>query len=1082
MTQEFNPSDLFKQLSENNLDPSIFNTIDETRFPKAPNFLEWAVGPQFLNTLILPRQVEIGTKLFNEYCPDCSNPGYIDTLFDQSIGNIKSNVVFLEHGVCPKCKTTRWELFKNKKLIFRNELVAAAGQRCVHKDSLVFTDRGILPMADVLENDVLSHGPAIKKIDSGFLPSLRVTTKFNYTMVGAKESHIVPVIKKQEWFDNLTKHQRQKRKFKQEVQVEFIHLKDCQVGDHLLLHKSNLWAKEPYQLGDFEYVPLPGGYNTKNFTFPNVVTPELARLTGYLVADGQYTREYNLRIMTSNADTEEDVKRCCLAVFGEEPALEEARKFKYKDDHYKQWSVNGKAVMQWLDFIGLKPAKHRDKEIPAFILQSPKEIVCEFLAGLFGADGNIYYDKGAIRIQYSSVAKKLIKQLRVILLNLGIVTRCDKNESPKYGESCDYSKEPEDGKESYWVATKDSNYVEIFKNNIRLVEKKKLETLAKNKTCGYTRYYTPYGAFQSNKYEKWPKSLQALVEQGYYPVPIEKIEDGPVVDMADVMVPNTNMFTADNFCHHNSGKSKLIAMIANYVNHLFLKIPNPLRAFNQTSGEMLLGTFSGLTLDQCHRNLWNPFRAFMDASPWFQSYHRFLREHEKKLGLELFHELQNSITYLHKNIHWYSTGSEARKMRGDTRIFAAIDELGWMVADETKPNLLMMNADAVYTALANSLTTMRTKWKQVFKEDNFDVPPIVMGNISSPSSAKDKIMRLSKDAKKNDRMLSFHLPTWEMNPDFSYDSLREEFSHMDELSFNRDFGAEPPLAANPFLSEARMVDKIANQNHFKGIEVKVITKEDNFGDLFKTAELQIIKGDKLVPRMITFDLGFRKNSLAFCMFSLSPESKPKLDMALVVSPEPERRLRVNVVDFFESFTVPLVENFKIKHAFFDRWQSLDQIERLKILNVDARMHSLSYKEMESVRGSIISQSICMPTMEKPMSDYVKDYVDDQPITDPIPLLGIQLLTVRDMGHKMTKPLLGDDDLFRAFALGVVNISNPDFKKQYGEAAELKTGHRVAHLGTVRQSSFGSGMGYGGMSTIEGEGGRTLGTIRGQKRR
>ena len=128
-TQEFNPSDLFKQLSDNDLDPSIFNTIDESPFPKAPNFLEWAVGPQFLNTLILPRQVEIGTKLFNEYCPACSNPGYIDNLFDQSVGNIRSNVVFLEHGVCPQCKVTRWELYKDKKLVFKNELVASAAKR-----------------------------------------------------------------------------------------------------------------------------------------------------------------------------------------------------------------------------------------------------------------------------------------------------------------------------------------------------------------------------------------------------------------------------------------------------------------------------------------------------------------------------------------------------------------------------------------------------------------------------------------------------------------------------------------------------------------------------------------------------------------------------------------------------------------------------------------------------------------------------------------------------------------------------------------------------------------------------------------
>ena len=108
------------------------------------------------------------------------------------------------------------------------------------------------------------------------------------------------------------------------------------------------------------------------------------------------------------------------------------------------------------------------------------------------------------------------------------------------------------------------------------------------------------------------------------------------------------------------------------------------------------------------------------------------------------------------------------------------------------------------------------------------------------------------------------------------------------------------------------------------------------------------------------------------------------------------------------------------------------------------------------------------------------YLDDKPVNDPTAQLGIQLLTVRDMGHKMTKPLLGDDDIFRAFCLGIVNISNPDLKKMYGEAAELNTGHRVAHLGTVRHSSLGGGMGFG--STIEGEDGMVLGSLRGRYRK
>lgn len=652
----FSPYDIFENLKKNNLDPSIFETIDERDFPKAPNFLEFAIGPKYLNTLILPKQVEIGTKLFCDYCPRCSKEGYVDRLFDQSVGNIRDNIVFLEHGVCPKCKVNRFELIRTKELIFRNELVGVAGQR--------------------------------------------------------------------------------------------------------------------------------------------------------------------------------------------------------------------------------------------------------------------------------------------------------------------------------------------------------------------------------------------------------------------------------------SGKTKLVGLLAAYVNHRFLKIPNPIRTFNQTSGDILSGTFSALSLDHSFRNLWQAFKGFMDGSPWFQNYHRFIKGEEKRLGVELFHELKASLFYGHKHLMWSATGSQDRKMRGDTRIFAAIDELGWMISDEQKVDLQNMNADAIYTALSNSLTTMRTKFNRVNGKDNFDLPPIIMCNISSPSSVKDKIMRLSKEAKKNDRILAIQCATWDMNPDYTYEALREEMSHIDELSFQRDFAAEPPLASNPFIPEPRLIDKIAIGEPFTNFSCTEYQEKDFLGDYFKSVKFHVLKPDKIIPRLVSFDLGSMKNSLAVCVFSLTADLKPKLDFAFAV--RPSNKVRANIAKFFEDFTVPLVTHFSIKHVFFDRWQSLDQIERLKAMNVDAQVHSVTYKEIDSIRGSILSQSIIIPKLEYTMDKYVKEYIDDIQHVDALALLGLQFLTVRDMGHKMAKPLLGDDDVFRAFVLGATKLSESKIKEEYLKAGiKTKLGNTVAHLGTVRNRSAGGGS-LGMTGNVEGENGRNLGTFRSRR--
>jgi len=420
----FSPYEILENLKKSNLDPSIFETIDERDFPKAPNFLEFAIGPSFLNTLILPKQVEIGTKLFCDYCPRCSRPHYIDTLFDQSVGNIKDNMVFLEHGVCPKCKANRFELIKSKELIFRNELVGICGQRCVPRNSLVFTERGIIKLEDVKIGDSLSHGPTIDKFDSGRLSSLKLITKYNYTLIGAKESHIVPVLRVK---DN-TKKYTDKNRYSAEFFIEDMSIKDCKVGDIVFLHSSNLWSTSRYVLPGYTFIPRDHCHNYNKFVFPTEVTPELARILGYMVANGDNGRKYNFRVTfnSNNQNAIDDFIRCCKIVFSIEPSIEG------KKENCISYTMNGLAIMGWLEqSVGLCTKKARYKLIPDCIMQSPKDIVCEFLSALFECDGNIYKEKNdvTVRIQYSSVSKQLIRQIRLLLLNLGIVTSCSKFQS-----------------------------------------------------------------------------------------------------------------------------------------------------------------------------------------------------------------------------------------------------------------------------------------------------------------------------------------------------------------------------------------------------------------------------------------------------------------------------------------------------------------------------------------------------------------------------------------------------------------------------------------------------------------------------
>ncbi len=148
------------------------------------------------------------------------------------------------------------------------------------------------------------------------------------------------------------------------------------------------------------------------------------------------------------------------------------------------------------------------------------------------------------------------------------------------------------------------------------------------------------------------------------------------------------------------------------------------------------------------------------------------------------------------------------------------------------------------------------------------------------------------------------------------------------------------------------------------------------------------------------------------------------------------------------------------------------------MGVDAKVHSLTYKAMDSVRGAIQAQGLVVPKLDQEMSEYVKVYVekDESAIQDAIALLGIQLLTVRDTGFQFLKPLEGDDDIFRAFALGIDRLSDPNVKKTFSKAPiQTQNGQAVRPLGSFRLKSSRD---VGGMTgTVTSDSGRALGLVR-----
>ena len=74
----------------------------------------------------------MATQLLAEYCPRCSKNAMRDVErvpVDASVENFPRNVVFLEHGACPRCGGRRSEFVRKGSLNLYEEMDLVLGQR-----------------------------------------------------------------------------------------------------------------------------------------------------------------------------------------------------------------------------------------------------------------------------------------------------------------------------------------------------------------------------------------------------------------------------------------------------------------------------------------------------------------------------------------------------------------------------------------------------------------------------------------------------------------------------------------------------------------------------------------------------------------------------------------------------------------------------------------------------------------------------------------------------------------------------------------------------------------------------------------
>ena len=369
----------------------------------------------------------------------------------------------------------------------------------------------------------------------------------------------------------------------------------------------------------------------------------------------------------------------------------------------------------------------------------------------------------------------------------------------------------------------------------------------------------------------------------------------------------------------------------------------------------------------------------------------------------------------------------------NTRVFYSIDEIGWFDNDAAKGKV-KTGATEVSIALERSCLTVRAAERNLLRDGVDDFLLAYGLNISSPSDYRDKICEIIRLSKTSNKVLGIHAPTWKMNPNITRDdpTIVEEY-RKNPIAAARDYGAEPPVSANPFISPLTVNDAMREKG-INGIRYRpeILRKRGPVpGSVEKNryATVQKIKEIER-PSILTMDAGETNNSFALTCGSIV-DDRPQIDLCIEVMPLPGIPLNYSMI--FDAVIAPVCKARNVKILLADRWNStkiLQDAQQLGLVEF-AKKYSLKYSDMWDAKNAMEAKMFTYPKSEhfKNVSELLNQDLTDYPACfegKPVEHFMYQCITIQDSGRSVLKGTGVTDDLWRAGALLHYGLTCPEY--------------------------------------------------------
>jgi len=282
---------------------------------------------------------------------------------------------------------------------------------CVVKDTFIYTDNGVRKMKDfikdenglidyevpeynILGRDSIRSGKLIH--NNGEVQTKIINTP--YSFIEGSYNHKLYAFSKGAygWF----------------------RLDELSVGDHIAIqYGMNIWGNYN-DTSDFIPSVSP---KIKNVFKPNLIDEKLAYFIGLYIAEGSSYSNLNKNgdIVGGNLTITcgDDISKAIIDIG-----------LTYSKTDAVHYTVSSKNLIEYFKYLGFNLKNHANKKvIPTKIMSLSRENTIQLLRGIFDGDGSVMYkisNKGKknLRVYFCSSSKELTLQIRILLLNLGILS------------------------------------------------------------------------------------------------------------------------------------------------------------------------------------------------------------------------------------------------------------------------------------------------------------------------------------------------------------------------------------------------------------------------------------------------------------------------------------------------------------------------------------------------------------------------------------------------------------------------------------------------------------------------------------